>query len=78
MADFADHDLDAVLANPQESYAVELKGWIDPQSEEGRSTIAKASIALRNNNGGLLLLGFNDDGSASEMAFRSMFATHIT
>ncbi|MEH2139449.1 MAG: ATP-binding protein [Nostoc sp.] len=52
-----------LVLNPSESLSVEIKRWIDPQSKEGMAKIAKASIALRNNDGGIFLIGFNNDGS---------------
>lgn len=55
--------LKRLVSNPSESLSVEIKRWIDPQSREGKAKIIKACIALRNNNGGTFLVGFNDDGS---------------
>lgn len=50
------------LANPSESLGIELKQWIVPSTNEGKAKIVKACLALRNNNGGLLIIGFCDDG----------------
>ncbi|MBD2412174.1 hypothetical protein FACHB389_07400 [Nostoc calcicola FACHB-389] len=55
--------LNNLVLNPSESLSVEIKRWIDPQSKEGIAKIAKACIALRNNDGGIFLVGFNNDGS---------------
>jgi hypothetical protein len=55
-------DLQALVAHPRESLDVELKRWMDPTSNEGRAKIAKGCIALRNNNGGQMIFGFQDDG----------------
>ena len=53
-----------LVINPSESLALELKNWISPNSHEGKAKIIKALLALRNNNGGYLLIGFNDaDGT---------------
>ncbi len=52
-----------LVLNLSESLSVEIKRWIDPQSKEGMAKIAKACIALRNNDGGIFLIGFNNDGS---------------
>ena len=52
-----------LVDNPQESLAVELKRWIDPSTDDGREKIAKACLALYNNNGGHLLVGMKDDGA---------------
>jgi len=54
-------------ANPSESLALEIKTWIDPDSSEGRAKIVKSCIALRNYDGGRLLIGFNNDTGTPEM-----------
>ena len=53
----------ALLLNPRESLDVELKQWLDPQTAEGKAKFVKAFIALRNNNGGMLVVGIKNDGS---------------
>jgi hypothetical protein len=58
---------DELAANPSESLALEIKTWIDPNSPEGRAKIVKSCIALRNFDGGLLLIGFNNDTGAPEV-----------
>ena len=50
----------ALVARPHESLAVELKGWLNPASAEGQAKIVRASLALRNQNGGYLVMGFDD------------------
>ncbi len=56
--------LDQLIDNPSESLSLELKDWIDPNSNEGIAKIVKAVLAMRNNDGGYLLIGFNNtDGS---------------
>jgi hypothetical protein len=55
--------LRALVDNPSESLDVELKCWIDPGRPADRALIAKACLALRNHNGGCMLIGFNDDGT---------------
>src|ERR1700683_1097620 len=57
------NDFDLVqnlVSNPSESLNVELKGWIDPKTCEGAAKIAKALLALRNNDGGYLIIGIDD------------------
>lgn len=49
-----------LLRNPAESLGVELKSWLDLKTVAGRAKTARALIALRNNNGGVLILGFDD------------------
>lgn len=52
-----------LFEHPRENLSVEIKRWIDPDSEEGISKIVKASIAMRNNNGGFLIIGFDNSGN---------------
>ncbi|MFL9897907.1 putative DNA binding domain-containing protein [Paraburkholderia fungorum] len=53
-----------LLKNLSESFSVEVKSWFDPTSPEGKSKLVKAAIALRNNNGGRLVIGFDDNTMA--------------
>jgi schlafen family protein len=63
----SEQDIQKLIANPRESLAIELKDWIYPDTDDGIGKIVKTMIAMRNHNGGKLLLGFNDsDGSPSE------------
>lgn len=52
--------LRAILRAPAESLNREVKAWIDPASSEGRAKIVKALLALRNRNGGELVIGIDD------------------
>jgi hypothetical protein len=56
-------DLREILSRPRESLGLELKRWIDPTTPEGMAKIAKGCLALRNNDGGRFIIGFNDDGT---------------
>ncbi len=56
-------DLGALLATPNESPAVEFKSWLDFADVEHRGLLAKAAMALANEGGGHLVLGFSDEGS---------------
>ena len=62
----AEQDLNKLLADPRESLGMELKQWINPSTPGGKAKIAKACIAMRNNNGGRLVIGFTDDGRPDE------------
>jgi len=55
--------LNQLVANSSESLGIELKEWLDPNTTVGKAKLVKACLALRNNNGGCLLVGFNDDGT---------------
>jgi hypothetical protein len=48
------------VTRPAEALNVEIKNWIDPTTPEGRAKIVRAAFALRNRNGGELVIGFND------------------
>ncbi len=61
MADM--EDLGGLLATPNESPAVEFKSWLDFTDVEHRGLLAKAAMALANQGGGHLVLGFSDEGS---------------
>jgi hypothetical protein len=52
--------IDALVANPSENLSVEIKQWIDPRTDHGIAKIAKGVLALRNQDGGFLIIGFND------------------
>jgi hypothetical protein len=56
-----DEILESLVARPRESLTIELKSWIDPLTPEGEAKIAKAALALRNQNGGYLVIGFNNE-----------------
>lgn len=49
-----------LLARPSESLNVELKTWLDPRTDEGKVKLVKAIFAIRNRNGGNLIIGIND------------------
>ena len=52
--------IDALLQRPTEGLQVELKTWLDPRSDRNIAKLVKAVFALRNRNGGFLIIGFND------------------
>ncbi|SNR58215.1 ATP-binding protein [Paracoccus sediminis] len=58
--DLTQDRINALLVAPSESLNVEIKSWIDPASPEGKGKIAKAALALRNRNGGYLIIGLDD------------------
>ncbi len=58
--DMSPERIGGLVANPSESLNVEIKRWIDPTAPEGIAKIARAAIALRNRNGGYLVIGFDD------------------
>jgi hypothetical protein len=58
----ADSDfLQDLISHPKESLSIELKGWIDPNTLEGKDKIVRAAIAMRNHGGGYVLIGFRND-----------------
>ncbi len=58
---FEQSQVDALVARPAEGLSVEVKRWIDPDSNAGIEKIVKASLALRNRNGGFLIVGFDNN-----------------
>jgi hypothetical protein len=56
-------DLIRLVRQGRESLDVELKRWFDPADAPGIAKIAKACMALRNNNGGFLIIGIDGDGN---------------
>lgn len=52
--------IDDLVARPSESLNVEIKRWISTDEPEGIAKIARAALALRNKNGGFLIVGFDD------------------
>lgn len=61
--DFSSDSLKSLIRNPTESLGVEVKRWLNPLEPVHKAKIVKACLALRNNNGGCLVIGFCDDGS---------------
>ncbi|MFZ1924454.1 MAG: hypothetical protein WAU57_22795 [Xanthobacteraceae bacterium] len=58
--------IDSLVARPAEALSVEIKRWIDPDSPTGTEKIVKAALALRNRNGGYLVIGFDDSTLAPD------------
>ena len=50
----------ALLCQPSEGLQVELKTWLDPRTQAHKAKLVKAIFAIRNRNGGYLVIGFND------------------
>jgi hypothetical protein len=50
-----------LLYFPSESLAIEYKSWLDLTDSAGKATVAKAAIALANEGGGIIVLGFRED-----------------
>jgi hypothetical protein len=59
----SDDHFQRLVDNPAERRNVELKRWVDPAEDRGKAHIVKVCLAMWNNNGGYLVIGFNDDGS---------------
>jgi hypothetical protein len=55
-----DDQIRALVARPSEGLNVETKRWLDPADPGSVAKIVKAAFALRNRNGGFLVIGFDD------------------
>jgi hypothetical protein len=76
--------IEKLVGNPREALNIELKNWIDPTLDEGKSKIIKCALAMRNNNGGFLLIGFDDktcnpiiDNAPSNIKIKEWFHVDI-
>ena len=49
-----------LIQYPQESLSVEIKAWIDPDQSDDIAKIIKTALAMRNNNGGYMVIGFDN------------------
>lgn len=57
-------ELERLITHPRETETVEYKGWLDLKSKgknNDPALLAKALIAIRNSDGGHVVLGFRDD-----------------
>jgi hypothetical protein len=52
--------VDGLVARPSESLNIEVKRWISADEPNGIAKIVRAAFALRNRNGGYLVIGFDD------------------
>ena len=59
--DIEENQITSFLRQPSEGLQVEVKNWLDPRTEESVSKIIKAIFAIRNRNGGFLIIGYNND-----------------
>lgn len=50
-----------LVEHPSEGLSVEIKSWIDPDEPNGKAKIVRAALALRNHDGGFLVIGFDDN-----------------
>jgi hypothetical protein len=50
----------SLVERPRESAAVELKAWFDPSNAQGIARIIRTIFALRNQDGGYLVIGIDD------------------
>jgi len=70
-----------LMRGATESLDLEIKEWIDPSTPFGKSKVAKACLALRNNDGGRLVFGFDDGGnqckSVAPIDTRTRFSSDV-
>ena len=58
--------INVLVAAPSESLNVEVKRWINPDEQDGVAKLIKAALAIRNRNGGFLLIGFDNNSLLPE------------
>jgi hypothetical protein len=56
-------DIDWAQSPPTENLRLEFKSWINPSDTADKAKVVKALLALRNRNGGVLMIGI-DNGSS--------------
>ena len=56
-----ENQIRSLLHRPSEGLQVEVKNWLDPRTDESVASIIKAIFAIRNRNGGFLVIGFDND-----------------
>jgi transcriptional regulator with XRE-family HTH domain len=71
-ADIQNRLLD-LLRYPREEPPIELKGWLDPTSENDKANLAQAMLALANHGGGYLILGFTESAGNWQPAGEPLF-----
>jgi hypothetical protein len=59
--DISSDEISGFMGRPSEGLNREIKRWIDPTKSEGITKIVRACFALRNRNGGFLLVGFDNN-----------------
>ncbi|SDC62270.1 Putative DNA-binding domain-containing protein [Cupriavidus sp. YR651] len=59
--------IEQLVLRPSENLNVEIKTWISPAHAAGQAKIVKAALALRNRNGGFLIIGLNDETLTPDM-----------
>ena len=55
--------IDSLVSHPREDLGAEYKYWLDLSKNEHRANLAKAAIALANHGGGVIAIGFLEDGA---------------
>jgi hypothetical protein len=60
-------EADRLVTQPSETRDMELKSWIDPRTPHGAAKLLTAIFALRNYNGGRVIIGFNDRGGLGNL-----------
>lgn len=64
--DFDREYLKGLVYNGSENLSIEIKSWFDPDTPYGIAKIAKSTLALRNNDGGFLIIGLNNDSGTPD------------
>lgn len=54
-------EAERLIKAPNESLTLELKAWLDLKEPEHKAKLVRAFLALRNYNGGYVVIGFDDE-----------------
>jgi len=60
--------IQSLIDSPSETLSVEIKNWIRPDEPHGQAKIVRAALALRNQDGGYLVIGFDDKSLTQDRA----------
>ena len=52
-------ELQSLIRNPSESLSTEVKTWLNLTTDDGKANLIRAILALRNHNGGRIIIGFD-------------------
>lgn len=58
---YSQEQIDSLLQRPSEGLQVEHKTWLDPREDAGAAKLVSAMFAIRNRDGGFVVVGLNNE-----------------